>query len=144
MRRLYLVANDLRIFNDRLGVFQLYADLLFSHQNVLEPVLSEAQRFVVSGDLSSRAQGTYSFSMEGSQETYRSDVLELGADVRPEFIKAMTVFGYAPENYTIRWWPASKTKMTFDVHFVGDEFIDVDVPDITIKGSFAEPVERDR
>ncbi|MCG8651913.1 MAG: dockerin type I domain-containing protein, partial [Pirellulales bacterium] len=43
--------NELRLFDDRLGVFQLFTDISVSQPNVLEPILNETQRLIFGGEV---------------------------------------------------------------------------------------------
>ncbi len=133
--------NDLRPFNIRDGIFQLYVDLSVSQPDVLVPILNETQRLVIGQEFNDpgTGSGTLTFSIENSSTTYVSPLINRNEDVRQEFLNALAAFGYSTSDYTIASVPTDD--VAYDIHFVGDQFGNLDLPNITVTASgFAAPV----
>ncbi len=137
--------NDLRLFRQRRGVFQLLADVSLSQKNVLEPILNEAQRLLVGEEIlqgeNLSGQGTLTFSIEGSQTTYVSSGLDFAQDPRQEIINALTAFQYTPDQYELDKVQFRADDIGFNLVFVDPNLADQNLPNISITAAnFEKPV----
>ncbi len=132
--------NELRLFDERLGVFQLFTDISVSQPGVLEPILNETQRLIVGEEIRQNNGGTLIFSIEDSMTQYVSQFMDFATNSRQEIVNALTAFGYDSTQYTLRSLDFGTDDIGYEIHFVGDAFGDVDLPDITVTGNFAIPV----
>lgn len=73
--------DDLRLFNDRLGAFQLLVDISVNQAGVLSPVLNETQRLTIGGAIQTVPSTSVTFTIENlppgvaqGSTTYESNI----------------------------------------------------------------------
>ncbi len=134
--------NELRLFNDRLGVFQIYSDLGVSEGNNLEPVLNEAQRLIIGGDSISRPDigsfsGNFTFTMDGFG-TYVSQWADFATNTNNEIRNALDAFGFTSDQYDLDPLDFGNDDIGFQVFFKDAAFRDVNLPDIMITNNIVD------
>lgn len=133
--------DDLRLFNDRLGAFQLFTDISVSQGGVLAPILNETQRIIIDGSVTSTpfpSSVTFSIpetppSTTGGSLSYESQFADFGNDTQSEVINALLEFGYARSQFEISALDFGNNDIGFEIHWVGDEFGNVDLPNISVE-----------
>lgn len=135
--------SDLRLFNSKLGAFQVLADIAFSQNGAIEPILNEAQRINVSEQIlqQSDGPGKLTFGIEESATTYVSTASEFTQDPKQQLINALTAFDYSPDQYDLTPLQFANDDIGFDIVFTDSAFADTDLPNISIATSdFTVPV----
>ncbi|MFK8111487.1 MAG: Ig-like domain-containing protein [Rubripirellula sp.] len=132
--------DDLRLFNDRLGAFQLFTDISVSQGGVLEPILNETQRIVVDGAITQSPFPTsLTFSIPEAPTgitgdlSYESSFNDFAGASQDEVVNALLAFGYARTQFEISSLDFGNSDIGFEIHWLGDEFGNVDLPNISIE-----------
>ncbi len=139
---LEVAYNDLRLFNDKLGVFQLRADIGVSEGDALEPILNETQRLIIGGDALSRNDvssftGDFIFSIPGGT-TYESDFLDFAQNSRGEIANALAAFGYSSDEYDLSSLDFGNDDIGFQIFFKDAAFRDTNLPDISVSSNIVD------
>ncbi|MGB7326276.1 MAG: Calx-beta domain-containing protein [Rubripirellula sp.] len=138
--------DDLRTFSSRLGAFQLFTDIetFDSDGNVvtgaISPVLTETQRLIISEDILSVGSDSVTFTIpelppgaaSGAVTSYVSSINDFGNNSRGEISNALLAFGYTAGEFTVTPLSFDNDDLGFQVHFVGDEFGNVNLPNISV------------
>ena len=133
--------RDLRLFN-RLGVFQLLVDMETSQPGVISPVLNETQIFTVNKDLGVLDFDAIEFRSEDSLDTYQASRLSFLQDPIREIQNALFSFGFTEADTRITQLDNNYLNaFQYTVHWVGDEFGNIDLPDLSLHVlGAAEPI----
>ncbi len=130
--------DDLRTFSNRRGVFQLYTDLLISQPGVLSPVLNETQRLVIDSTIETVASDSVTFTIPtappgvtGGVLSYVSPINDFANSQSGEIANALMAFGYTAAEFEITDVEI-QGDLGFDVHWVGDAFGNVNLPNISV------------
>ncbi len=145
--------DDLRTFNSRLGAFQLFTDIqAFDAQGnavtgFISPVLNETQRLIIDEDILSVSSNSVTFTSaalapnapSGSTLTYVSPINAFGGNPTGEVINALRAFGYADGSFTVSTLSFDNDDLGFQVHWVGDNFGNVNLPNISVDVNETNP-----
>ena len=148
---LEIAYDDLRINQFlappvELGVFQLFTDIAVSQPDVLMPILNETQRLIIDSSIRDLfTQGNvigFDFSIPeappgvvGQPLTYNATALEFGQSPGPvaTISNALVTFGYTQEQFQISPLDfGANGDLGYEIHWVGDEFGNVDLPNVSI------------
>ena len=139
--------DDLRLFNDRLGAFQLFTDIPFSQSGVVSPVLNETQRLIIDEAIMSVPTTGVTFTIPQSPPgitgalTYTSPFNSFANDPASEVAQALTTFGYSSSQFTISTLDFGNDDLGFQIHFEGNEFGNVDLPNISVDVNESNPAD---
>jgi Bacterial Ig domain/Dockerin type I domain len=133
--------DDLRLFNSRLGAFQLFTDISVSQGGVLTPILTETQRLIVDGAVTSAPFPTsVTFTIPtappgitGGALTFTSPFADFAGSTQNEVIKALLAFGYTRSQFEISSLDFGNDDIGFEIHWLGDQFGNVDLPNIAVE-----------
>jgi len=128
--------DDLRVFGNDLGAFALYADIVFSDADVLEPILTETQRVIIGEEVTQATSGSLFIGLEGSVVSYEAALADLANDAIGEIANALTAFGYTPEQYAITTFATGSPDLGYQIRYLGDDFADIDLPDPLLSPNF--------
>ena len=132
--------DDLRVFPEKLGAFQIRTDLSLGQPGFLEPVLQETQKIVFGRelfDLPSNTTGTFTFTLENSGKSYVTNFQDFSQRPFSEVHKAMSSFGYTADQYELSSPTGIGNSFGFQIHYLGDDLADLDVPDIFVESDFS-------
>lgn len=117
-----------------LGAFQLYTDIAVGQTGVLTPVLNETQRIRIGSNVTEMPfASSILFGIEGSADTYNSDFTEFFTNTEDEFAAMLSQLGgYTPDQYRLSEFTYQNGDLGYEIHWLGDEFGNVDLPDLTI------------
>lgn len=117
-----------------LGAFQLYTDIAVGQTGVLTPVLNETQRIRIGQNVTEMPfASSVLFGIEGSADTYNSDFTEFFTNTEDEFAAMLNQLGgYTPDQYMLTEFTYQNGDLGYQIHWLGDEFGNVDLPDLTI------------
>lgn len=145
---LEVAYDDLRLFNNRLGVFQLFTDIAVSQPNVLVPVLNETQRLIIDGTILSIGSTSVNFSIpqappgvSGGSLSYVSSIDDFGNDTIGEVGNALLAFGYTADQFDISSLDFGNDDLGFQIHWTGNEFGNIDLPNISVDVIESNPAE---
>ena len=145
---LEVAYDDLRLFNERLGVFQLFTDISVSQSGVLSPVLNETQRLIIDSSLTSVPSTSLTFDIaaappgvSGQPLTYESSINDFGNNARGEVVNALTTFGYTASQFSVSSLDFGNNDIGFQIHWDGDEFGNVNLPNITVEVNETNPAD---
>ena len=126
--------EDLRLFNDQLGAFQLFTDIAVSQPNILAPVLNEAQQIIIGEEFTQSPFPTgLTFGREGTAQTVDSTFNDFANDSSGEIRRVLTEFGLNTSQFTVETFQLQNNDdLGFTISYVGEEFGNVDVPDLTV------------
>ncbi|TWU57387.1 Calx-beta domain-containing protein [Rubripirellula reticaptiva] len=138
--------DDLRTFSSRLGAFQLFTDIetFDADGNVvtgaISPVLTETQRLIISEDILSVGSDSVTFTIPtlppgaeaGAVTSYVSSINDFGNNSRGEISNALLAFGYTADEFTVTPLSFDNNDLGFQVHFVGDQYGNVNLPNIAV------------
>ena len=140
--------DDLRLFNERLGVFQLFTDISVSQSGVLSPVLNETQRLIIDSTLTSVPSTGLTFmipesppGISGGALTYESSINDFGNNASGEVANALTTFGYTASQFEVSSLDFGNNDIGFQIHWVGDEFGNVNLPNISVEVNETNPAD---
>ena len=142
---LEIAYDDLRTNSfgniSELGVFQLITDIAVSQPDVLAPILNETQRLIIDSSVTTGAIPVERFdfsipdappSISGGQLTYSSSFNAFASNPKSEVENALVAFGYAPDNFEVTSLPFDNDDIGFEIHWVGDQFGNVNLPNISV------------
>ena len=117
-----------------LGAFQLFTDIAVGQAGVLTPVLNETQRIRIGMNVTEMPfASSILFGIEGSAETYNSDFTQFFTNTEDEFGAMLNQLGgYTPDQYMLSEFTYQNGDLGYEIHWLGDEFGNVDLPDLTI------------
>ncbi|TWU59486.1 Serine-aspartate repeat-containing protein F precursor [Rubripirellula tenax] len=138
--------DDLRTFNSRLGVFQLFTDIeTFDAAGnrvtgAISPVLNETQRLIIDEDILTVGSDSVTFTIpelpagaaSGAVTTYVSPINDFGNNSRGEITNALLAFGYTATEFTVDPLSFDNSDLGFQVHWVGDKFANINLPNIAV------------
>ena len=134
---LEIAYSDRRTPSEAKGAFQIKADVIANLPDYLVPVMTETQRFRYDSgvdDPSVSELQSVTFTEEGTGLSYVSPAESFRANKFIEIATALSTFGYT-FNSDYEYTPS----LTFDdgdrgflIHWIGDTYDDVDVPNIEI------------
>lgn len=138
--------EDLRTFNNNRGAFQIYADIGVSTAGVLSPVLNETQQLVFDSSITTVSSTAVRFTIPEAPPgvtngslSYDSPINDFANNIEGEISNALAAFGYSYDpmdssvnDFTVRALDVAGDDLAFEIHWVGDQFGNVDLPDITI------------
>jgi len=131
--------DDLRLFTDRLGAFQLRTDLSVNQPGILEPVLTETQQITIGAEvfqLPGNSTGTFTVRMENSANSYVSSFNDFATNSLGELSNALQSFGYQPNQYELTMPTIRTGGVGFQIRYLDDEFADVNLPNVFIETNF--------
>ncbi|WP_218933777.1 Calx-beta domain-containing protein [Rubripirellula lacrimiformis] len=143
---LEITYDDLRLFNNRLGSFQLFTDIEAFDSNgdpvagVISPVLNETQRLIIDEDINTVASTAVVFSIPelppgaqaGATLTYTASITDFANNTTDEVSSALQAFGYTTSQFEISSLTFDNADLGFEIHFTGDEFGNIDLPNISV------------
>ncbi|MCH1495223.1 MAG: dockerin type I domain-containing protein, partial [Rubripirellula sp.] len=127
-----------------LGVFQLFTDIAVSQPNVLMPILNETQRLIIDSsvitEFGNNNIDSFDFSIPeappgvtGGQLTYTASAADFGANPVAAVTSALEAFGYTTGQFEISTLDfGTGGDIGYQVHWTGDEFGNVDLPNVSI------------
>lgn len=130
--------DDLRLFNDRLGVFQLFTDITIDQAGVLSPVLNETQRLIIDETITSVGSTGVTFTIPEAPPglsgalTYTSPINDFGNNAIGEVSNALQTFGYSTNQFTISTLDFGNNDLGFQIHFSDPAFGNVNLPNISV------------
>ncbi len=140
-----VLFTDARTFGRGLGLFTVYTDILASETGILEPLVTETQVLTLSENLIDSTSGNVLLSQVGSDVTGVIPLSALAespaAAIRDSLLND---FGFDPEqiftSLETREPRDAETNPVGDpfditVRFLGDDFVDVDVPNFSLDAS---------
>jgi thiamine phosphate synthase YjbQ (UPF0047 family) len=140
--------DDLRTFNNRLGVFQLFVDIAASQPNVLKPVLNETQRLIIDETIMSVSSTGLNFSIpqappgvSGAALTYFSPINDFGNNPTGEIEKALNAFGYTDSEFEISTLDFGNNDLGYQIHWVGDKFGNLNLPNVSVDVVESNPAD---
>ena len=126
--------DDLRLFNDRLGAFQLFTDIAVSQPGVLVPVLNETQQIIIGGAFTQSPFPTsITFGIEGSAQTVDSTFNDFANNSVGEIERVLGEFGYASSDVKVTSLSLEGNDLGFQIAYLGTDNGNVDIPDLTIE-----------
>lgn len=133
--------SDLRTFEDRIGAFQLLTDIAVSQPDVVVPVLKEAQFLTFDELITSTPFDSVTFSIEGSATTHVSTSGEFASDPIEAISTALQAFGYTTSDFDIVDVDFGNNDRNYRIRYTGDQFGNVDVPNIDIEVNETNPTD---
>jgi hypothetical protein len=137
--------EDLRLFNDRLGAFQLITDITTSSGGKLVPVLFETQQLIVDKAIKAvtvadRPNTSLTMSIPNSPPgltgalTFTSPWQAFAGNPAGEVRKALTAFGYTSNQYFLSTPEGiGADDVGVEIHWTDLAFADLDLPNINIE-----------
>lgn len=141
--KLEIAYEDLRAAGDDLGVFRLAADLGVSTGGILRPVLREAQRIKIGGEIRRASSGELAIQLEGGSQVETLTLDELGRASSPDqlFVDALVRLGYERDEIQgSRFVFGDDGGVGVEIRYVATEFGNVDMPDVMVTANFDIPV----
>jgi hypothetical protein len=136
--------DDFRAPDQRLGIFRLRTDLLFSQGGILEPVLKETQKIYFGGeirDVPLDGRGPITFRQQHSGTEYVTSYNALAANPFREVSNALQQFGYSPNQFELSSPDRlSDSDVGIQIRYLDDELADRDLPNIFVETDFSIPV----
>ena len=136
--------DDLRLFGDRLGAFQLITDVVTSQPNVLVPVLFETQTLIVGQAIGSvpvaeQPNTSITFSIANSPPgksgdlTFTSTWIAFAQNPQTEVLAALEAFGYTNDEFFLTTPDGIGGDIGSQIRWTDLEYADVDLPNISIE-----------
>lgn len=143
---LEILYDDKRLFGGGLGLFTVYTNILASQTGVLEPLITETQVLSLTENFVDSRAGSVRITQQGSTATATIPFAEIAANPAGAIRNAIiNNFGYTSEEIFTSLEtreprdPANGKPVgdPFDIfiRFLGDRFIDTDVPNFAIDAS---------
>jgi VCBS repeat-containing protein len=141
---LEILYTDARRFGNGLGLFTVYTDIIASQTGILEPLVTETQVLTLSENFVDSTSGFVTLTQEGSMVISEISFDDIAASPTNAIRNALiNDFGYAPEEIFTSLEtrepraPNNPVGDPFDIYvrFLGDRFIDADVPNLSIDAS---------
>ncbi len=143
---LEVLYDDKRLFGGGLGLFTVYTDILTSQADVLEPLITETQVLSLTENFVDSRAGSVKISQAGTTTTATIPFAEIAANPAGAIRTAIiNNFGYTSDEIFTSLETREPRDVAngkpigdpFDIYirFLGDRFIDTDVPDFSIDAS---------
>ncbi|MDA8744525.1 tandem-95 repeat protein [Rubripirellula amarantea] len=126
--------DDLRVLDEEIGAFVIFADIMSSAEAPLKPLLTETQLLSIGSEVAdeSTEESELLFSMEG-----RTGVSIAYSDFSDDKVgsleSAFVAMGFEVDEFSVTEYETSSGNLNFRIRFLGDSFIDQDVPPLTVE-----------
>ncbi|TWT51164.1 Dockerin type I repeat protein [Rubripirellula amarantea] len=126
--------DDLRVLDEEIGAFAIFADIMSSAEAPLKPLMTETQLLSIGSEVAdeSTEESELLFSMEG-----RTGVSIAYSDFSDDKVgsleSAFVAMGFEVDEFSVTEYETSSGNLNFRIRFLGDSFIDQDVPPLTVE-----------
>ena len=136
--------NDLRQFGADIGAFTVFTDIFSPNSGItladyLEPIVTETQDLIISGNLRQGTGGNIVFGLEGQSGTYTSPFSTFANNPNGEVANALVALGYTADQIRVSRLPSDpddpNPPFEFRIRYLGNDLANQDLPDLQVDAS---------